>query len=250
MIHRYFIKCAFDGTRYHGWQIQTNAITVQQVMNDDLSVLLGKDINVTGCGRTDTGVHAREFYAHFDSKAAGLDDWAFTFRLNSKLPRDVAVDSIRKVHKEAHARFSAIRRTYEYHISRQKDPFNDSYSHYLYGDLDLENMQKAADLLLNAEDFTSFSKVDTDVKTNICHVQHAEWKSLPGKLIFTITANRFLRNMVRAIVGTMIEVGFGKMTVEAYGEIIERRDRSSAGASAPAKGLSLVKVIYPEGIFI
>ena len=250
MTQRYFIKFSFNGTDYHGWQIQPNAITVQQVMNEDLSILLGENINVSGCGRTDTGVHAREFYAHFESKATGLDDPAFAIKLNSKLPKDIAIDSVRKVHPDAHARFSAISRTYEYHINRQKDPFSDVFSHYLYGGLDLKNMQKAADLLRDVEDFTSFSKVDTDAKTNICNVRKAVWKEVPGKLIFTITADRFLRNMVRAIVGTLLEIGFGKLTVEEFKAIIEKKDRSSAGTSAPAKGLFLTQVVYPEEIFI
>ena len=250
MSQRYFIKYSFEGTRYHGWQIQPNALTVQQVLNEDLTILLGEDINVSGCGRTDTGVHAREFYAHFDSKIPDLDEPAFAFKLNNKLPKDIAIESIRKVHPEAHARFSAIARTYEYHISRHKDPFSDALSHYLYGELDLENMQRAADLLLEVDDFTSFSKVDTDVKTNICNIQKSVWEEAPGKLVFTITADRFLRNMVRAIVGTLLEIGLGKMTTEEFREIIEKKDRSAAGTSAPAKGLFLTRVEYPVEIFI
>ncbi len=250
MNQRYFIKLSFNGTRYHGWQIQPNALTVQQVMNEDLTLLLGEEINVSGCGRTDSGVHAREFYAHFDSKANDLDDPVFAFKLNSKLPKDIAIDSIRKVHPEAHARFSASSRTYKYYISRQKDPFNDAFNHYIYGELDLENMQKAAILLLDMEDFTSFSKVDTDVKTNNCNVAEASWESFPGKTVFTITADRFLRNMVRAIVGTLLEIGFGKMTINEFKSIVEKKDRSSAGTSAPAKGLFLIRVKYPEEIFI
>jgi len=250
MKQRYFIKLSFDGTRYHGWQVQPNALSVQQVLNNDISLLTGEDINVTGCGRTDTGVHAREFYAHFDSKAQDRDDPDLTFRLNSKLPRDIAIDSIRKVNPDAHARYSATSRTYEYHISRRKDPFDNAYSHYLYGRLDLENMQKASDLLLETDDFTSFSKVDTDVKTNICDVKLAAWATLQEKLVFTITADRFLRNMVRAIVGTMLEIGFGKMTVEEFRDIINMKDRSAAGTSAPAAGLSLVKVTYPDSVYI
>jgi tRNA pseudouridine38-40 synthase len=250
MIQRYFIKFAFDGTRYHGWQIQSNSLTVQQVMNDDLSLLTGEDINVSGCGRTDTGVHAREFYAHFDSEISNLDEPAFAFKMNSKLPRDIAVDFIRKVQPEAHARFSAVSRTYEYHINRQKDPFNENLSHYLYGELNLELMQKASDLLLVTDDFTSFSKVDTDVKTNICDVRYAIWEKVSGKLVFTITADRFLRNMVRAVVGTLIEIGFGKLTIEEFKSIIDARDRSAAGTSAPAKGLFLTKVEYPEEIYL
>ena len=250
MNHRYFIKFAFDGTRYHGWQIQPNALTVQQVLNEDLTILLGEDINVSGCGRTDAGVHASEFFAHFNSEATDLDGPAFAFKLNSKLPKDIAIDSIRKVHPEAHARFSASSRTYEYHINRKKDPFTDAFSHYIYGGLDMENMQKAADLLLEVDDFTSFSKVDTDVKTNICNVQKADWKESQGKLVFTITADRFLRNMVRAIVGTLFEIGFGKMTLEEFRSVIKAKDRSAAGTSAPAKGLFLTRVEYPEEIFI
>ena len=250
MNRRYFIQLAFDGTRYHGWQVQQNAITVQQVLNDDLSLLLGEDIHLSGCGRTDTGVHAREYYAHFDSKSADLDNPAFAFRLNGKLPEDIAVHSIRKVRPDAHARFSATSRTYEYHINRHKDPFTDRVSHYLYGELDLENMKKAATLLTETKDFTSFSKVDTGTKTNICNVFLAYWESSPGRLVFTITADRFLRNMVRAVVGTIIDIGFGKITLDEFKSIIDKKDRSAAGTSAPAKGLFLTRVEYPVEIYL
>lgn len=219
-------------------------------MQENFSLVLGEKISLTGCGRTDTGVHAREYHAHFDSIADNLDDHKLVFKLNSKLPQDIAIDSMKRVKPDAHARYSALSRTYEYHISRRKDPFNLLYSHFIYGDLDIESMQAAAGLLLHVSDFTSFSKVDTDVKTNICRVTHARWEESPGKLVFNITADRFLRNMVRAIAGTMIELGFQKISLEDFKTIIERKDRSAAGKSAPAKGLFLTQVKYPEEIYI
>ena len=248
---RYFIRLSYKGTHYHGWQVQPNSGTIQEIMNQDMSLILDEKIEVTGAGRTDTGVHASVFYAHFDSSKSNLDkETDLLFRINSKLPKDIAVQEIMKVSYDAHARFSALSRTYEYRITRKKDPFMTEFAHYIYGDLDFESMNKAAYLLTDVSDFTSFSKVDTDVKTNICKVMRADWHFDPDKMIFTIKADRFLRDMVRAIVGTMLDIGFGRTTLNEFRTIIEAKNRSAAGNSAPAKGLFLTDIQYPEGIFL
>ncbi len=248
---RYFIRISYKGTHYHGWQIQANSKTIQEALNHDLSIILNEKIEVNGAGRTDTGVHARVFYAHFDSLQSDLHkDSNLIFRINGKLPKDIAVQGILKVKPDAHARFDAISRTYEYHIIRRKDPFFTELANYVYGDLDFESMNKATALLTEVSDFSSFSKVDTDVKTNICKVYRADWNIDPEKMIFTITADRFLRDMVRAIVGTLLEVGFGRINIEKFRKIIEQKNRSAAGTSIPAKGLFLTDVQYPIEIFI
>ena len=248
---RYFIFVSYKGTSYHGWQVQPNGITVQQILDEALSVILDEKISTTGAGRTDTGVHALVFCAHFDSVATELDIRKnFIYRLNSYLPKDISVSSVRKVKSDSNARFSALSRTYTYYISRQKDPFTEDSSWYLRGDLDIHAMNRAAALLLNHTDFTSFSRLHTDVKTNNCRIMHAGWEESEGRLIFTIMADRFLRNMVRAIVGTMADVGLGKITGREFDEIIRARDRGRAGRSAPAKGLFLSGVEYPPDIFI
>ena len=251
MTTRYFIRLCYKGTKYHGWQIQPNSSTVQEVLNKDLSLILNEQIEVTGAGRTDTGVHAKVFYAHFDSSVNDLHtEPNLVFKLNGILPKDIAVKEILKVKPDAHARFDAISRTYEYHITRIKDPFLTDLAHFIYGDLDFESMQKAATLLTEVSDFTSFSKVDSDVKTNICKVYQAIWSIDTEKIIFTITADRFLRDMVRAIVGTLLDIGFGRTTVLDFPNIIEKKDRSAAGNSVPAKGLFLADIQYPPDIFI
>jgi tRNA pseudouridine38-40 synthase len=248
---RYFIRISYKGTNYHGWQLQASSKTVQEVLNQDLSIILNEKIEVTGAGRTDAGVHARIFYAHFDSLQSDLHkDSNLAFRINGKLPKDIAVKEILKVRPDAHARFDAVSRTYEYHITRKKDPFLNELAHYIYGDLDFESMNKATVLLKEVSDFTSFSKVDTDVKTNICKVYRADWIIDPEKMIFTITADRFLRDMVRAIVGTLLDIGFGRITIEKFHKIIEQKNRSAAGTSVPARGLVLADVQYPMEIFI
>ena len=248
---RYFIRLSYKGTHYHGWQIQPNARTVQEIINQDMSLILDEKIEVTGAGRTDTGVHATVFCAHFDSSKSDLDkDSNLIFRINGKLPKDIAVKEILKVRSDAHARFSALSRTYEYHIIRKKDPFLTEFTHYIYGELDFESMKRAATLLKNVSDFTSFSKVDTDVKTNICKILLADWHFDPDKMIFKITADRFLRDMVRAIVGTMLDIGFGRTAIDEFQAIIDAKNRSAAGDSAPAKGLFLTDIQYPEGIFL
>jgi len=245
---RYFLQLSFKGTAYHGWQRQRNAMSVQQILDETLSKLLKENILTSGAGRTDTGVHARVFYAHFDTKHEALHKTEIVYRLNSMLPFDIAIQRIFPVKDDAHARFDATSRTYEYVISRTKDPFLKDYTCYLYGELDLEKMNEAAQLLLGTKDFGCFSKSRTQVKTNICTVISAEWIAKDHRLIFTITADRFLRNMVRAIVGTHIELGQDKITLDDYIAVIKGRNRSDAGYSVPAEGLSLMDIQYKERI--
>lgn len=250
MPYRYFIRLAFKGTSFHGWQVQPNGNSVQAEMNNALSTLLKEKAEVTGSGRTDTGVHARRFFAHFDSLRKDLSgNKDFIYSLNGILPKDIVVHEIIAVKPEAHARFSAISRTYAYHIHQVKDSFLDGLSAYFPGNIDLEKMNRAAQFLLETTDFTSFSKVSTDTKTNLCHVMLAEWIQEEHQMIFTIKADRFLRNMVRAIVGTLLDVGYDKVCLSEFRQIIERKDRSAAGASVPACGLYLEDVQYPEDIF-
>ncbi len=247
---RYFIKLSFKGSNYHGWQIQPNANSVQQVLSEDFSLLLGEKVQVTGCGRTDTGVHARVFYAHFDCSRKLVEDQDFLFRINNKLPADIAIYKFLPVRAGAHARFDALSRTYEYHVQRRKEVFTSEYAHYVYGILDTEAMQSASDILKDYTDFTSFSKVDTDTKTNNCKIHLAHWDITEDTMVFTIKADRFLRNMVRAIVGTLLDVGFRRTDLDGFRQIIENRSRSDAGTSAPARGLFLTDVQYPTEIFI
>lgn len=242
---------SYNGASYHGWQIQPDSITVQKTLEDALSTILSEKIATTGAGRTDTGVHARFFCAHFDSGSADLDTRKnLLFRINKFLPKDISVNSISKVVTDAHARFSAVSRTYKYFIIRNKDPFQNDSAWYLYGDLDVERMTEASALLLKYTDFTSFSKLHTDVKTNNCHILSAVWENENSTLIFTIRADRFLRNMVRAIVGTLVEVGRHKIDLSEFEKIILARDRGMAGKSAPAKGLFLTSIEYPSEIFL
>lgn len=216
-----------------------------------MTTILGEKIHTTGAGRTDTGVHARFFCAHFDSLHQDLHARGnLVFRLNTFLPRDISVNVIRKVVPDAHARFSALSRTYKYYITRCKDPFANESSWFIYGQLDHEKMNALCEILFRHTDFTSFSKLHTDVKTNICLIYYAEWKSDEDKLVFTIKADRFLRNMVRAIVGTMVNVGRGKIGAGEFEDIIIAHDRCRAGISAPAQGLFLTDIEYPSGIFM
>jgi len=245
MTQRYFLQCSYNGTRYHGWQIQPNAISVQEVLVKSLSTMLREDIAVVGAGRTDTGVHASFFILHFDSKNKNIQE-NFVYKLNSFLPHDIAVQKIRKVSDEAHARYGALSRTYNYFISTEKNPFNTELSYRYLKPLDLDKMNEAAQTLFDYIDFTSFSRLHTDVKTNNCKIYQAEWMTTEDQLIFTIKADRFLRNMVRAIVGTLLEVGRGKLSVNDFRKIIESKDRGAAGASAPAQGLFLVDIEYQE----
>jgi tRNA pseudouridine38-40 synthase len=248
---RYFIFISYKGTSYHGWQIQPNSVTVQKILDDALSVVLNEKISTIGAGRTDTGVHALFFCAHFDSNSSELaSSDKLVYKLNSYLPKDISVNSIKKVLPDSNARFSAISRTYTYYISRIKDPFFDNSSWFLHYNPDIEMMNKACKLLLKHSDFTSFSKLHSDVKTNICKIHQAGWTEKENRIIFTIKADRFLRNMVRAIVGTMIEIGTGKMNLAEFENIIIAKDRSGAGRSAPAQGLFLTDIEYPDEIFI
>jgi len=248
---RYFIFISYKGTAYHGWQIQPDVVTIQQILDQALSVVFCENISTIGAGRTDTGVHALFFCAHFDSNIADLNSINnLVFRLNSLLPKDISVSSIKKVLPEASARYSAISRTYRYNISKIKDPFFDNSSWFLYGKIDIKAMNDACVLLQRNIDFTSFSKLHSNSKTNICKIYSAFWKEEGNRIEFNIKADRFLRNMVRAIVGTMIEIGFGKMDLKEFEEIIIAKDRCRAGISAPAKGLFLIDIEYPEDIFV
>ncbi len=241
---------SYRGTQYHGWQVQPNARTVQEVLNEDFSLLLGEKTALTGCCRTDAGVHARVFCAHLDARPDGLEDPDFLFRINSKLPPDIAISEILPVRKDAHARFDATSRTYEYRIHRRKEVFTFDQAHYVYGDIDFNSMNAAGDILKEYTDFTSFSKVDTDTRTNDCHIHFARWQISDEVAVFTIRADRFLRNMVRAIVGSMLDLGFGRIDLARFRQIIEGRNRSDAGTSAPARGLFLADVQYPQEIFL
>ena len=250
-IARYFMFLAFRGTAYNGWQVQPGKATVQGEVNRALSTILSEKISVTGAGRTDTGVHASFFCAHFDSMNNNLaSDQSFIYNLNRFLPADIAVKSISRVKDDANARFDALSRTYQYTVATVKDPFISDSSWLLFWKLDRELLEQASALLLNHSDFTSFSRLHGGNKTNICRITYASWEEVPGRLLFTITADRFLRNMVRAIVGTLVLVGRGKITLDEFESIINGQNRSLAGQSAPGHGLSLTAISYPQEIFI
>ena len=240
---RYFIKLAYNGTHYHGWQCQPNASSVQETLNKAVSVILNSEINLMGAGRTDTGVHATEMYAHFDFEKP-FDLKSIVHKLNSYLPKDIVVYDIIPVPDEAHARFDATKRTYEYHINTFKDAFLQDGSWYFHKKLDLDSMNEASKLLFNHTDFQCFSKVNTDVNTFDCTIFEACWKEENNKIVFTISANRFLRNMVRAIVGTLVNVGLHKISLDDFNEIIKSKNREKAGFSVPAHGLYLTKIEY------
>lgn len=241
---RYVVWFAYDGTRYHGWQIQPNGVTVQQVLQEALSRLLKTDITVVGAGRTDSGVHARQMAAHFDVEQA-LDGKNLAYRLNRILPYDVKVYDVCQVPEQFHARFSAIKRTYHYYVHRDKDPFLRMYSCELHYDLDFALMNEAAQYLLQVSDFGAFCKSHTDVKTTLCDVTEARWVQVSDHAwYFVISANRFLRNMVRAVVGTLIEVGRHRMTLEQFRDVVAGKNRSDAGESMPGHALFLERVEY------
>ncbi len=243
---RYFLQLAYNGASYHGWQIQDNAITIQEEINRKLSLLLRESVNIIGCGRTDTGVHAHDFYAHFDvTSPISFMENDFLFKLNSFLSKDIAVYHLWKVPSGFHARFSTISRTYKYYISTKKNPFFKNFSLEYTSKLNLKAMQQASEYILMYNDFTSFSKLHTQTKTNLCKIFYAGWEQKEDLLIFTITADRFLRNMVRAIVGTLLEIGKNKISADEIKNIIEAKNRKNAGFSVPAKGLFLEKVNYP-----
>ena len=274
---RYFIELSFDGANYHGWQIQPNALSVQEVLNKSISVILRRPIETVGCGRTDTGVHARQFFVHFDAdgliiegsssmandthtslissdsrddntlvcESITINQSTFLRSLNSILPKDIAVHRIFPVPESAHARFDATLRTYEYHVHFNKDPFKNGYSWELRDGLDIGLMNKAAMIMMEYKDFSCFSKSNTQVKTNLCKIVKAEWIKKTDGIVFQISADRFLRNMVRAIVGTLLMVGKHEIAPEKVREVIESKNRSNAGTSVPACGLFLTRVKYP-----
>ena len=242
---------AYDGTAYCGWQIQPNEKTIQQVMEHALTTMLRQEISVTGAGRTDTGVHASYYMAHFDLESSSLlspeldpTGKDFVFKLNRFLPPDVVVYKIFSVAPDMHARFSATYRTYHYHISTIKPLYNRNYAHHVYGPMDLDALGECCALLLETEDFTSFAKLHSDVKTHLCKIMHATWKEVVQGYLFEIKADRFLRNMVRSLTGTLLDVGQGKLSVQEFRDIVQARDRSKAGQSAPARGLFLVDIGY------
>ena len=241
---RYRINLSYVGTRYHGWQSQPNATSVQETLEDALGKVLRETISVTGCGRTDTGVHAEYYVAHFDANAE--IDSKTTDRINGLLPDDISVFSIEHANENFHARFDAKKRSYKYVITQRKNPFLKGFAWYVRNPLDLHGMQEAANRLFDYTDFTSFSKLHTDVKTNNCKIYRAEFEKNGDEIIFHISADRFLRNMVRAIVGTLVEVGKGKITVDDFCKIIEMKNRCEAGQSVPAEGLFLTEVEYGE----
>lgn len=286
---RYFIELSFNGSAYHGWQIQQNAVSVQEVLNQKLSVILRQPIETTGCGRTDTGVHARQFFAHFDAEERSIVQgpwsmdgaydiamdsgsvttmvhrpstidqsaeatmdyglWTMDYNnllrsINSVLPKDIAVKRIFPVAAGANARFDATLRSYEYHIHFNKDPFKNGWSWELRDKPDIDLMNAAAQIIMQHTDFSCFSKSNTQVKTNICKITKAEWRTSDDGVIFQISADRFLRNMVRAIVGTLLMVGLKEIEPEAVRGIIESKNRSKAGTSVPACGLYLTEVLY------
>lgn len=241
---RFFITLSYDGTRFHGWQVQPNGISVQGELQRGLSLLLRQDIVVTGAGRTDAGVHASMMVAHFDYEGE-LDCRQLAYKLNKLLPQDIAIQKVEPVSDDMHARFSATSRTYYYHIHTEKSPFERHFSCELHYPLDFDRMNEAARMLMEYEDFGAFCKSHADVKTTLCHVTKAEWhQTSPSTWYFEITANRFLRNMVRAVVGTLIEVGRGRMSLDDFRKVIEGKRRTEAGESMPGNALFLVDITY------
>ncbi|MBQ8501173.1 MAG: tRNA pseudouridine(38-40) synthase TruA [Bacteroides sp.] len=249
-MHRYFIYLAYDGTAYHGWQIQPNGDSVQAQLQQALSTLFQREVEVVGAGRTDAGVHARMMIAHFDHPEV-LDKELVADKLNRLLPPDISVYRLREVLPTAHARFDATARCYEYYVTTAKSPFKRGYTCRLFKEPDFARMNQAARILFEYTDFTSFSKLHTDVKTNNCRIDRAEWIQIDRTTwMFTIQADRFLRNMVRAVVGTLMEVGRGKLSLEGFRAVIEQKDRCRAGTSMPGHALFLVDVKYSEELFL
>ena len=247
---RYFVELSYKGTNYNGWQIQLNAPSVQAEIEKALSAILRTPMSIVGAGRTDTGVHALHYVAHFDIETHIEDRPGLCYHLNMLLPKDIAIKRIVPVRGDAHARFDAVSREYKYYMRAKKDPFSRETSWQYYVELDVDKMNEAASRLIEFEDFTTFAKLDSGNKTNICHIEHAAWDWDGDTLVFTIRANRFLRNMVRAITGTLVEVGRGKMSPSRFSEIIGLRDLSLSGSSAPAQGLFLSDVRYPEDVYL
>lgn len=249
-MNRYFIYLAYNGAPFCGWQSQPNGASVQQSVELALSTILRKPITIVGAGRTDTGVHAKEMVAHFEVENPLYNFDYLCRKLNRFLPKEISIHRIIPVADGAHARFHALSRKYQYHLSQEKNPFRYPLHYYYPVKLDFDLMNKACQILFDYNDFTSFSKLHSDAKTNICHIYEANWKQVDDEWVFTICADRFLRNMVRAIVGTLIEVGRGKLTLEGFRQIIEAKDRCAAGSSVPGNGLYLIEVTYPEDVFI
>lgn len=256
---RYFMRLSYRGARFHGWQTQPNAVSVQSVIEESLSVITREEVRITGAGRTDTGVNARMMVAHFDLERPVKSAESFIRGLNSMAGPDIAIEEIVKVHQDAHARFDATSRTYHYYTHTGKSPFLYPLSWQAPETLDYKAMNRAASLLTEISDFTSFAKLHSDAKTNICRVTRAEWLDLGGgRHVFVITADRFLRNMVRAVVGTLVDVGRGKLSLDQFAKVIEARDRCAAGTSMPPHPLFLWDIRYPyynqnessESIFI
>tara|TARA_B110000027_G_scaffold109563_1_gene117086 strand:+ start:418 stop:1182 length:765 start_codon:yes stop_codon:yes gene_type:complete len=247
---RYFLDFSYLGDAYHGWQRQPNVISVQQVIEEALFTTTRKETLVFGAGRTDTGVHAKQMIAHFDAELDIKKEKQLVYQLNSYLPRDIAVKHLFKVNNDAHARFDAIERSYEYHLCTEKDPFEAHRHYHIKSIPDIELMNQAAKILFEYEDFKCFSKTKTDVKTFLCKIIHAEWTVKDSHYVFKISADRFLRNMVRAIVGTLLEIGLKKQDLNVFRKIIESKNRSEAGLSVPSNGLFLTKITYPKSIYI
>ncbi|MDD3788786.1 MAG: tRNA pseudouridine(38-40) synthase TruA [Petrimonas sp.] len=248
---RYFITLAYNGKNYVGWQIQPNGMSVQQTLQEALSTILRQEIEIVGAGRTDAGVHARMMVAHFDFNGEPYNPQDLTYKLNSFLPADIAVSAIRGVKPDAHARFSATSRTYKYYVTTEKDPFLNELKYRVFFEPDMKLMNTLAEILKEYTDFTSFSKLHTDVKTNNCTVEFARWEQVgEHDFVFTIRADRFLRNMVRAIVGTLLEAGRGRLDERGLRRIIETKDRAVAGDSVPGHALFLEEVTYPEDIWL
>lgn len=249
MSFRYFIEIAYKGTDFHGWQIQPNSISIQENIQNGLSTLMNQKMEIVGAGRTDTGVHAQQTFAHFDSEKL-LDEKDIAYKLNAILPKTILIRKIIKVTENAHARFDAISRDYEYHIHLAHNPFSIDTSWQISNrKFDVIEMNKAANMLLQHTDFKAFSKSRTDVRNFNCTITHAKWIHDQNELIFHISANRFLRNMVRAIVGTLLDVGEGKTSVADFENVILSKNRKEAGVSVPAKGLFLTGVTYPNTIY-
>lgn len=247
---RFFIALSYNGKNYVGWQIQPNGMSVQQALQEALSTILRQEVAIVGAGRTDAGVHAREMVAHFDWDGEAFSPVDLVHKLNNFLPKDISIYTIRSVRADAHARFSAISRTYKYYVTTVKDPFLYEFTYRLFFQPDIERMNALCEVLKEYTDFTSFSRLHTDVKTNNCRIEYARWERKGELYEFTIRADRFLRNMVRAVVGTLIDAGRGHLDESGFRRIIEAENRNMAGDSAPGHALFLEKVLYPDEIWL
>jgi tRNA pseudouridine38-40 synthase len=250
MAQRYFIELSYDGSEYHGWQVQPNAKTIQETLNLALSTILRDEIYCVGCGRTDTGVHASQYFAHIDLAEMLAEPEVLAYRLNAILPPSIAVHRLFAVRAEAHARFSATQRSYRYLITDRKDPFSVRRKWEVREELDVDLMNEGARSLLGRKDYSCFAKSNTQTETNICDVRSAEWGREDHGLVFEISADRFLRNMVRAIVGTLVDLGKHRIDLPQLEAIVQSGNRSEAGQSVPAHGLYLSHVIYPDEIAV